>query len=106
MRYRVPVTLTARTTYTVEVEADNERQAEEAAIDQWKDWVDLNEMEYESVEASAEQITWECESCGKEITYEEWAKGDTWCIACVTKDVQADEIRKQFAAPVGTEEEI
>lgn len=89
-KYRVPVTIIAKSTYVVTVEADNERLAEEQAIDQWREQVPSNFQvsDFDEAEAEAEQLTYECDDCGKEITYEEWAKGDSWCLECVYKEVQ------------------
>lgn len=87
-KFRVPVTVMARSSYTIEVEATSEREAEEAAIDQWRQHVgeDFQVADIDEAQAEAEQITWNCEGeCGKEISYEEWAKGDTWCLQCVAK---------------------
>lgn len=89
MKYRVPVTVMARSSYTVEVEAPNERKAEEAAIEQWRQHTssDFQVADIDEAQAEAEQISWNCEGpCGKEITYEEWAKGDSWCLSCVAKE--------------------
>lgn len=87
-KYRVPVTITAKSTYTVEVEARGPRDAEEKAINLWRDNVgsDFQVADYDEAEADAEQLTWECEACDQEISYQEWAKGDTQCISCNAKE--------------------
>lgn len=88
MKYRVPVTVIAKSSYVVEVEAPNERKAEEAAIDQWRQHVgeDFQVADIDEAQAEAEQISWSCDNCSKEVTYEEWAKGDSWCLSCVAKE--------------------
>jgi len=85
-KYSVPVKIIAIAEYTVEVEAPTSRAAEEKAINLWRFNVgpDFQVADFDEAQAEAEQISWNCEECGKEISYEEWAKGDTFCSPCAS----------------------
>jgi formylmethanofuran dehydrogenase subunit E len=87
-KYLVRVKVIASNSYEVEVEASGERNAEEQAIDLWrtKTSPDFQVADIDEAQAEAEQLTWQCNECDREITYEEWAKGDTLCAVCAAKE--------------------
>lgn len=95
MRYEVEVTVHALCSYTVEVEADSEDQAEETATAMWRDELPedfqiakgyISDCDIEDVT----QLSWECGECGKEITVEESDKNDGLCGDCNTEEEEEE----------------
>lgn len=82
--YRVQCTVTAKSTYTVEVEAPTEARAEGAAISMWRDKTspDFQVDKIDSAEAESTQISWQCEVCGVEITEAQDRTGQGCCAKC------------------------
>lgn len=83
-KFRVKVTVTASASYETEVEAADEMRAEDAAVDQWRALTppDFQVADIDESEAEAEQLTWECEDCGAEISEEQSSKTGGQCEAC------------------------
>jgi hypothetical protein len=87
MKYKVNVTVKAEVSYTVEVEAASEAKAEDLATAMWREKTPddfqvnrgyITEMEIDSID----NLTWECGSCEKEISYEESARNRGNCDKC------------------------
>lgn len=87
MKYKVDVTIKAEFTYQVEVEASSEARAEDEATGMWrsempddfqvcKGYISAWEVD------NTEQLTWECEDCGKQITESESDRCDDMCEPC------------------------
>jgi len=88
LKYKVKVNVIAQCCYTVEVEARDEETAEDLAAAAYRTALPddfqvekgyITDREIESIE----NLTWECGECEKEISYEESAKNDGNCNACV-----------------------
>jgi len=69
-KYTVQVTITAKTSYTVEIDTDTEANAETIASSQWRERLpedfQVEKGYITGWETEAEQLTAECPECGKE----------------------------------------
>jgi hypothetical protein len=83
-KFKVEVTLIARSTYEVDVEADSEGQAEDEAakLGREKSSDDFQVAEVADYEFDTEQLTWDCDECRTEITQDEYQKNDGMCGDC------------------------
>ena len=77
----------AACSYEVEVEADDETEAEDKATGMWREHLPddfqvekgyITDWEAEDIE----QLSWECSECDKEISQEESTKNDGICNEC------------------------
>jgi hypothetical protein len=87
-KYRVKTKIIASESYETIEDFPTEGQAEEASINRWREKIssDFQVDKFDEAQTEAEQISWECENCNREITYEEWARGDSWCAECAVKE--------------------
>jgi len=95
MKYKVDVTIRAEFTYTVEVEAPSEARAEDEATGMWRsempDDFQVNKGYITAWDVdNTDQLTWECEDCGKEIPEAESRANDDMCEACNAKQKAQD----------------
>lgn len=82
-KFRVEVTLTAQTTYEVEIEADSEEEAEEEACNRWRELSDDDfQVADPSFETDSEQTEWVCRECSESITEEQSRETDQLCVKC------------------------
>lgn len=83
-KFKVNVTLTARTIYEVEIEANDEDAAEREAFSRWRELAgeDFQVYKPDEYEAETEQLTWECRECSAEISELEFSENDELCNAC------------------------
>ncbi len=86
MKFKVQVIVKAETGYEVEIDADSEIQAEDFAVDQWRtklpDDFQVDKSYITDWETEAEQLSWECMECGREITREQYLAKDEMCPEC------------------------
>ena len=97
-KFSVEVVLVARCTYTVEVEAESERKAEdlaasrEIAIANTPGFdVDLGDCSYEFPDTI--QKTYDCEECGEQnitTSHNDWLAHDFMCSSCFATAQEAD----------------
>jgi predicted RNA-binding Zn-ribbon protein involved in translation (DUF1610 family) len=97
-KFSVEVVLVARCTYTVEVEAESERKAEDLAasrdiaIANTPDFdVDLGDCSYEFPDTN--QLSYDCEECGAEditTSHTDWLAHGYMCSTCFVKAQEAD----------------
>ena len=87
-RFKVVVIVKAECQYECEVEAEAEHEAENKAISLDRELLPsdfqvekgyINDWDVETT-----QLTWECVECGKEISEQQWRKGDELCPVCFT----------------------
>ena len=85
-KYMVQVTVTASCTYEVEVESSTEWKAEDEASGMFRDMLpddfQVAKGYITDWETEAEQLTWECEECEKQITESESDRCDDMCESC------------------------
>lgn len=88
-KFKVDVEVTARCTYTVELEEQDEASAEASAIDLWRTKLpedfQVEKGYIDNWEAEVEQLSWECEECGVEITREQSQLTGGLCSPCDAK---------------------
>jgi hypothetical protein len=85
-KFKVRVTVTAACEYEVEVDESSESAAEDAASALWReklpDDFQVNKGYITDWESEVEQLTWECVSCEKEISEQEYRDHDEMCALC------------------------
>ena len=85
MKYQVKITLIAKQEYTYEIEAQSARQAEDKAFYKALDDFDGATPEAKQDDCEVEQLTIDCEKCGKEYqlgTNEAWDEDSDFCAGC------------------------
>jgi hypothetical protein len=89
-KYKVRVTVTAACEYVVEVEESSESLAEDAASALWReklpDDFQVAKGYITDWDSEVEQLTWECVSCEKEISEQEYRDHDEMCVLCEAAD--------------------
>lgn len=105
-RFKVQVTFhPSPKDYTVEVEAGDYREAENKAVKREMFNSQLPDYPLDSGDGSfeieAEQLTYECDECGKDFTREQIEDGTEWCKPCAAQiklEEEAEEQERRRAA--------
>jgi hypothetical protein len=89
-KFKVKVTVTAQCEYEVEVEAATESDAEDRAHENWRAMLpedfQVEKGYITDWDTEAEQLTWECVVCDKEISEADYRKFDEMCESCEAAD--------------------
>jgi hypothetical protein len=85
-KFKVRVTVTAETTYEVEVEASSEYKAEREAEVQWREKLpedfQVDKGYITRLEPESTQLTWECVECNVPILEKDSCRQDEMCLNC------------------------
>ena len=99
-RFNVRVIIKAQCEYTVEVDADNARKAERAALspDQCKLPSDfrVNSGYITDCDCDVVQVSWNCCECGAEITKEQSDKNDDMCPDCIAAYDASEALTREY----------
>lgn len=91
MEYKVRVKVLAEVEYEVIVDAVSESKAEDEATKLWRQMspsdFQVDKGYLTGMECEAEQLTWECEQCGQQLTEEKYRKQDELCIECLAREL-------------------
>lgn len=95
-KFKVTVKVIAECEYEMEVEAERECDACDAASAQWRERLpedfQVNKGYITNWEEEAEQLTWECGECGVEISETVYRKNDELCDECL-RQMEVEEKR-------------